>query len=252
MIRKHLLLGALCCALLATIPASAATDPHPATKRSINLPPPAELGYAITAQQSGLTLNGDAVVRWQHQANTFSVQTEIRAAMLGKILDTSSKGMIDNYGLAPASFDEKRFRKDASTTTFNRSTRTIGFTQSSASFPLIGGEQDRASVIWQLIGIARAAANRFKPGSEWQFFVAGQRDAEAWAFKVIGREKIDTALGRIETVHLFRAPPPDDQDQKLDVWLAPGHDWYPVKLRFTDPDGDYIEQSLQTISKISR
>ena len=50
-------------------------------------------------------------------------------------------------------------------------------------------------------------------------------------------------------MHIFRAPPPDDQGQKLDIWLAPGQDWYPVRLRFTDPDGDFIEQTLDAVTK---
>jgi hypothetical protein len=54
---------------------------------------------------------------------------------------------------------------------------------------LKGGEQDRTSATWQLIAYARAAGDKFKPGSEWKMFVAGRRDAEPWSFKVLATEK---------------------------------------------------------------
>jgi hypothetical protein len=172
--------------------------------------------------------------------------------MVGKILEASSEGNIDSYGLAPLSFVDKRFRRDATTTTFNRELNTITFSQSNDSYPLQGGEQDRTSIIWQLIAMARANADKFTANSEWQFFVAGPRDAEQWSFKVIGREKIKTKQGEVNAVHIFRAPPPDDKGQKLDIWLAPSSDWYPVRLRFTDPDGDFIEQTLSSVNKQAR
>lgn len=243
-----------CTLLLSTavisLPALAA-DPteHPVVKRKVSLAPSAELHYSIEAQQSGLHLNGEALVKWSAAGNKYSVTTETRAMMLGKILETTSEGDIDGYGLAPARFVEKRFRREASTTTFNRELNTINFTQSAENYPLKGGEQDRAGVIWQLIAVARGNADKFTAGSEWLFFVAGPRDAEQWSFKVVGREKIKTKQGEINAVHVLRAPPADDKGQKLDIWLAPSSDWYPARLRFTDPDGDFIEQTLDNVNK---
>lgn len=228
-----------------TMPALAAGADHPVAKRKFNLPPSADLAYSIKARQSGLQIDGDALVRWRTSGKSFSVSSETRAMLVGKILDAKSEGAIDDYGLAPASFTEKRFRKEATATTFNRQAGTITFAQSDASYPLLGGEQDRTSITWQLIAIARAAPKKFAPGSEWTFFVAGQRDAERWSFKVVGEEKLGTPLGELRALHIVRAPPPDAQSQKLDLWLAPGLEWYPVKLRFTDADGDYIEQTLR-------
>lgn len=236
---------ALCCKLLS---ASAAENDHPATKYKIDLPPSADLNYTIQARQSGLTISGEGSLKWQASDKRFSINSETRAMLLGKILEASSEGNIDDYGLAPTQFVNKGFRKDATTTTFHRDNGTIGFSQSNASYPLKGGEQDRTSIIWQLISVARATPQQFKPGSDWVFFVAGQRDAEPWIFKVIKNEKISTPVGELETVHVYKAPPPDAKDQRLDIWLAPSLEWYPVRLRFTDPNNDFIEQTLQQVS----
>jgi hypothetical protein len=37
--------------------------------------------------------------------------------------------------------------------------------------------------------------------------------------------------------------------QKLDIWLAPAQEWYPVKLLFNDDGKDFVEQSLEKITK---
>jgi len=236
------------------ISSAMAADPeqHPVTKRKLSVPPSAELHYNIEAQQSGLQVTGEALVKWNNSGSKYSVTAETRAMLLGKILEASSEGNIDSYGLAPLRFVDKRFRKEPTTTSFNREQNTISFTQSDLSYPLLGGEQDRTSIIWQLIAVARGNTDKFNTNSEWLFFVAGPRDAEQWRFKVVGREKIKTALGEINAVHVLRAPPSNDQGQKLDIWLAPASEWYPVRLRFTDPNGDFIEQTLDKINKPGR
>jgi hypothetical protein len=221
----------------------------PAKKYKLNFPPSAELRYAIQSQQKGLALDGEAVVRWTNSGKQFSVSSETRAMLIGKVLDTRSEGGIDEYGLAPTSFSEKRIRKEAASASFDRASKTISFSTSDAHYDIKGGEQDRSSVIWQLIAIARAAPAKFKPGTEWKFFVVGPRDADAWTFTVVDQQKLETPTGVLNTVHITRSPPNDSQDQKLDIWLAPSMEWYPARLRFSEQNEDFIEQTLVKINK---
>jgi hypothetical protein len=234
-----------CCILIAPISA----QERASIKRKVNIPPSADLSYSIKATQSGLPLSGDARLKWRAEDKQFMVAMETRAMVVGKILDAKSEGAIDEYGLAPVSFTEKRFRKDPTITTFDRQTKAISFSASSDTYPLVGGEQDRSSAIWQLISIARAAQGKFKPGSEWTFFVAGEHDAEPWIFKIMTPDNIKTPLGELHAVHIVKAPPPGSKGQQLDIWLAPSLEWYPVRLRFSEENGDVIEQTLVTISK---
>lgn len=219
------------------------------TKHKVSLPPSAELAYSIKAKQSGLTVDGSTLLRWQAADNKFSIATETRATLVGKILEAKSEGTVGEYGLAPSIFTEKRFRKPQTTTTFDRQTKTISFTKSDQTYPVKGGEQDRSSAIWQLAAIARAAPAKVKPGSTWTFPVAGTKDAESWTFKVIRQEQIKTPMGDLNAFHIARMPAPGDKGQKLELWLAPSLEWYPVRLRFIEPDNDSIEQVLQKITK---
>ncbi|MDC8760716.1 DUF3108 domain-containing protein [Janthinobacterium fluminis] len=235
--------------LAATLAPALAAAKHPSVKRAFNVPPSADLSYSIKARQRGMSLGGENLTVWRAGDGSYSLVSETRAALFGKILENKSEGAIDDYGLAPALYTEKRFRKEASTATFKRDSKTIVFGDSDESYPLKGGEQDRNSAPWQLAAVARGAPEQFTPGSEWTFFVAGRRDAEPWIFKVVKQESVRTGEGEVNAVHLVKAPPPDAKGQQVDLWLAPSLEWYPVRLRFADSDGDYVEQTLEKITK---
>jgi len=219
----------------------------------LNLAPSAELNYEIKAKQSHIPISGSALVKWQlsgsENEQKYSVITETKAALFGKILDASSHGSISANGLVPDKFVEKRFGKPESTTRFDRENKIIRFTESTQTYVIKGGEQDRTSATWQLINLARSTPEKFVNGSEWKMFVAGRRDADPWTFKVAGKETISTALGEFSSIHLIKEPPPDSKDQQLEIWLAPSLEWYPVRLLFSDADGDFVDQRLKSIVK---
>ena len=233
-------------ALALTVVASQAAAPA----RAFDVPPSADLKYAIKAEQKGLSLDGEATVKWRTGDGKYTLSSESRASILGKILENRSEGLVDEDGLAPEKFTEKRFRKDPYTVTFDRDARTISFTEGKLSYPIKGGEQDRASVPWQLSAMARGMPGKFVPGSEWRMVVAGRRDAEAWVFKVAKTEKLRTPMGQLDAVHLVKAPSAGSKEQQIDIWLAPAHEWYPVRVRFSDHDGDDVVE--QTIAKITK
>lgn len=227
----------------------AAAGPHPSVKRAHSEPPSADLTYNIAAKQHGLSINGTAAVQWRAGDGKYSLAVESRAAIFGKILETRSEGLIDDYGLAPVAFYEKRFRKEANTTSFKRDAKTISFSVGDETYPIKGGEQDRASIQWQIASQARATPDKFKPGSEWSYFVAGRRDAEQWSFKVANVEPVQTGGGEVSAVHLVRGPLADDKGSQVDLWLAPSMDWYPVRVVFKDADGDFVDQTLDKVLK---
>lgn len=236
-------------AMTAARAAGDAAGAHPSARRAHSEPPSADLNYSITARQHGLTINGVATVQWRAGDGKYSLAVESRAAIFGKILETRSEGLIDDYGLAPVAFYEKRFRKEANTTSFKRDAKTITFSVGDESYPIKGGEQDRASIQWQIASQARAAPDKFKPGSEFAYFVAGRRDADQWSFKVANVEPVQTGSGEVSAVHLVRAPLSDDKGSQVDLWLAPSLDWYPVRVVFKDADGDFVDQTLDKITK---
>jgi hypothetical protein len=217
-------------------------------KYKTNPPPSADLQYAIQAVQKGISIKGSGFVQWRNADGKYLATTEIRAMLLGKILEEKSEGKFDALGLAPTEFIEKRIRKSPVTVSFNRDAKRIQFSASDETYTIEGGEQDRNSITWQLASVARSASAKFKPGSTWKFQVAGRRDVEAWTFKVMQQEKIKTPMGELTTMRILRLTQ-EPKDQKIEMWLAPSQNWYPVKLRIAESNGDYVEQTVESITK---
>ncbi|MFD2365537.1 DUF3108 domain-containing protein [Pseudoduganella sp. GCM10020061] len=239
---KHLMAGAALAALQASSLAMAQDG-------KADVPPSADLTYTVQALQKGFSLAGESVVNWRVADGRYSLVANTRAMLLGQIIENRSEGAIVATGLAPDQFYEKRMRKSPFTTTFDREANTVAFSEDKKKrYQIRGGEQDRASAQWQLASMARATPGKFAPGAEVSFVVAGRTDAKMWRFKVAGKETLATGAGTLETVHLAKSNP-EPGEQAIDLWFAPSLGWYPVKLRFSDKDGEYVEQTLAKLTK---
>jgi hypothetical protein len=227
--------------------ADVASEPT-AIHYKIDPAPSAELKYDVQALREGQTVYGRGKIHWQTDGGKYSIAGEA-GVLFFTVLNFRSEGRLDDFGVAPVIYSEKRFRKSETNTHFNRDERnSISFSASTASYPCTGGEQDRASIIWQLVGIGRGDSEKFVPGAAIDLFVAGVRDAETWRIHVIGQEDIEVGTGKTNTWHIVRAPRSGSYDQQLDIWLAPAQQWYPVKLRYTETNGDYLDMSLSSLN----
>ena len=54
--------------------------------------------------------------------------------------------------------------------------------------------------------------------------------------------------GGIDTLKLTRKPR-KPFDQQVELWLAPGMGYLPVRLKITNANGDYIDQQLRGVEK---
>lgn len=213
----------------------------------VSIPPSAELKYKVQALRDGQIVYGSGKISWNSNGGNYTVNGEA-GILFFTLLNFTSAGVIDNFGVAPVIYSEKRFRRPGTNTHFHRERNTISFSASTATYPRKGGEQDRASIVWQLTGIGRGESDRFRPGTEIDFFVAGVRDAAHWRVRVIGEEEIEIGSGKVSAWHVVRIPKQGSYDQKLDIWLAPQHEWYPVKIRFTESNGEYLDMLLSDIA----
>ena len=125
--------GAALLAGTAMISHAAAPEEHPAVKRPFDLAPSADLAYSISARQRGFTLSGDATITWRAGDGKYAVGAESRVSLLGRFNESRSQGTIDNYGLAPAEYTDKRFRKSPTTSTFDRERKLITFSEGDES-----------------------------------------------------------------------------------------------------------------------
>jgi hypothetical protein len=216
---------------------------------SIDLPPSAELRYEASAIKKGITFEGQGTVIWQANGDQYQIKGDSDMGEMGR-RSFQSEGTIDQFGIAPLLYTEKSNTKSATNTHFQRERNIISFSSSTANYPRQGGEQDRASIIWQLSGIARGSPDKFIPNTDIDIFVAGVRDGDTWHIHIVGEEDIHTPMGRIPAWHLTRMPRPGTYEQRLDIWLAPQQAWYPVQLRYTQANGDTLNMLLSKISPV--
>jgi hypothetical protein len=222
-----------------------------AKRYKIAPPPSAVLQYDVQALRKGQNWHGTGVFAWEAADGHYRINGEASITVLFKIgvLNFKSEGALTETGITPVLYSEKPWRKSLMNTHFRHAERLISFSASEATYPYHGGEQDRASIIWQLAGIGRGDVAQFAPGTELDVFVAGTRNAESWRIRVLGEEEIDTPYGKLAAWHVVRAPRPGTYDQQIDIWLAPQQDWYPARIRYTYANGDHLDMSLSGIAR---
>lgn len=233
----------------AAAPTPEPETPTAGTHYTTNPPPPAKLEYDVQATYNQMPVHGSGTLDWKTDGKTYKLDGKAED-FLFTFLNFSSTGQFDDFGVAPELYTEKRIRKAATNTHFNRERNQISFSASTEQYPRQGGEQDRASLVWQLSAIGRGDSGKFQPGAVIDMFVAGVRDGELWRIQVLDQEEIKVPAGTLQTWHVVRMPKPGSYDQRIDIWLAPQHEWYPVRLRYTDTrkDGDYLDMSLDKLT----
>ncbi|MGN6389946.1 MAG: DUF3108 domain-containing protein [Burkholderiaceae bacterium] len=232
----------------AEAPTDALANPPTDTPSPLRVepPPPARLVYDVRALRQGQNVYGHGRIDWRVGDGRYQVDGEA-GVLFFNVLEFHSDGDVGEGGISPLLYTEKRFRKPETDTHFRRDPNLISFSASTASYPRTGSEQDRASIVWQLAGMGRGDARAFVPGTEIDVFVAAVRDGDTWRIRVLGEEDIDLDGATARAWHLVREPRPGSYDQKLDMWFAPDRQWYPVRLRYTEPGGDFLDMVLSEI-----
>jgi hypothetical protein len=228
-----------------------AAEPMAGRRFRVNLPPTATFELEVKRTDAdGTQWNGSADMRWQTDGSTYKVGLEVGVSVLVArvgLLELASEGTIDDAGIAPLKMTEKRRSRSMTATHFDHEGKRITFSASTAAVPMATGAQDKATVPFQLAAIGRGDVNQF--GSDIDIQVGEDREATVYRFVLVGEEELETKMGRLVTWRLARPPRPGSYNARLDIWLAPGLDWYPVQIRNTERSGAV---TTQTVTKILR
>jgi hypothetical protein len=229
-----------------------ASDVAPPQRYRVRLPPSADLVLdVLRVDADGTRWNGVGAMSWRQDGSHYSMTVEAGLSVLVtrvNLLVITSEGQIDDNGIAPLTATEKRKGRSLTATHFNRDQGRITFSASELSYPLLPGAQDKATLPFQLAGMARADINQLQGNID--LFVGEDREANVFRFNLVGEEELETKMGRLLTWHLSRPPKPGTYSSRLDIWLAPGSGWYPVQIRNTEGNGAVTTQSVTHITAI--
>jgi hypothetical protein len=221
-------------------PEPAASEPPLPTYRT-RLPPAATLQYDLQRGRFG----GSGELRWSPEGERYELR--LTGSVVGiNVLTQLSQGGIDGAGLAPQRFTDQRARRAAQAANFDRATGRLSFSGPSTVLPLHAGVQDRLSWMVQLAAIVAADPRWLEPDARIVLQVVGARgDAGLWVFRCVGAEPLDTAAGRIDSVHFAREPR-GPYDTGVDVWLDPARHHLPVRATIrSGGDGEGLELRLR-------
>ena len=212
----------------------------------VSFPPSAELRYNALAAQGARSLAGSGNIVWQHDGQSYTLKGEASALLLS-LLSYQSSGQLSKAGILPDLYYEKRIGKSATQTHFVRERKTISFSASTATYEIQGGEQDRGSVIWQLVGIARGDPTKLEPGLMFETVIAGSKAADRWRVQVSSKESLTLTDGTITAWHFSLTPAVSSFDYQIDLWLSPEKEWYPVKIMYANRAGANLTMTLEKI-----
>lgn len=218
----------------------------PRTGYKVSLPPPAELTLDVERiDAGGSKWSGQAVMAWSRSGSAYrlAVVASVTMVVTINLVELASEGTVSQAGIVPRTMTEKRRNKAATATHFG--TGRITFSASPDSYLMVPGTQDKATFPMQLAGIARADQGQL--ASDIELLVGQDKDASLFRFVVQGQEEIDTPMGTMKAWRLTRPPKPGSYSSRLDVWLAPGHEWYPVRIRSTEANGAVTTQTIRKI-----
>jgi hypothetical protein len=210
----------------------------PTVAENYAVPGSMRLRYQVAGQTRGIDVRATAELLWRQDGKTYDARLETVLPLLGSRVQQST-GQITGQGLAPTRYGERNRGEEAAH--FERDKGRLSFSNNQPAAALLAGAQDRLSVMLQLGAILAGAPGRYPPGTTINVQTASTRDAEVWQFTVEAEEELVLPAGRQKAVKLVRAPR-KPFDQTVELWLAPGMDYAPVRVRLTQQNGDRLDQ----------
>lgn len=225
------LLAALNSPLAAATPtgSAAATTAAPNALASGTLPTRIELRYAVTYGDAEVFSGHERFARegGRYTASSDSIARGLAALFLSDIR-RSSEGIVTATGLRPERYREDRGRRGLRSADLDWAARraTLNNRGQVAVVDLLPGTLDHASFSFSFM---------FAPPGEGDFRIplTDGRRLKEYRYRYIGRERLTTPVGELDTVHYARVVDAGD-DRSFDVWLAVDRYHLPARIRYAE------------------
>lgn len=178
-----------------------------------------------------------------YQVVSESKTTGMAAALYRFLLRRESHGDVVGRSLRPRLFTEKRNSNPVRRAQFDWEAGTLSLDE--------GGEHRETVPLpahtWDSTSFAYNFCLTPPTGSELEVHITDGRRLTAYRYAILGRERIHSALGELETLHVKKVQDEDDK-RAFEVWLAVEHHHLPVRIRYTEKDGTAIESLVTAIT----
>ncbi|WP_374340935.1 DUF3108 domain-containing protein [Azonexus sp.] len=198
------------------------------------------LRYAILRESPDFQI-GRSEHRWEfaedgsYRLSAVTETTGLLSVFVALHMEYRSEGRLGPRGLQPASFRTlKNGRETKENAHFDWSTASVSLDWNGKVESVSPGAQDMLSLNYQLAYLKNPAGGA-------RIGVASGRRYRTHELDSLGEEEIDTPLGRFRTLHLRAAG-----DTLTEIWIALDRFRLPVKIRYTDRQGDrYVQVATE-------
>jgi uncharacterized protein DUF3108 len=207
-----------------------------------SVPSRVEVKYRVTI--AGLPI-GEGTDVFEHDGKSYSVISETSTVGIAAVyrfkLRTETKGSVTPEGLRPLSFVETRNDKFKRGASFDWTAGEVQLTdgEKKQTVPLPPNTWDTASFAWNF-------AFSHPLSKDLQVYVTDGRRVTGYKYAILGREKLDTPLGEMETVHVKKIQEEGDK-RSFEVWLAIDQHFLPARVRATEKDGTAFDSMVESV-----
>lgn len=200
------------------------------------VPGSARLKYKGSGTKGILALPVSAELLWTKEGRSYDARLEL--GLLGFSRVQTSKGAIGPRGLEPLRFGDKTRSEEAAH--FQRAKGIVSFSGNGPDAPLMPLAQDLLSIYIQLASMWNANPQRFRPGMQLPFQLVEKHRSGSRLFTVGATERLKVEGSEMVATRLV-CDPSADYDNRVEVWLAPGLDYLPARIRMTQANGDEVD-----------
>jgi hypothetical protein len=209
-----------------------------------NVPARMEIKYRVLLGAFSIGEGSDV---FEHDGKTYRLRSESKTAGLAALIyrlniTRVSTGSITDKGLRPDSYEETRNGKPK---------RSVRFDWEAKRAQLTDGDNKQTVELpentWDMASFGYNFAFFSPTGEEMNLFLTDGRRVSPYKYAILGKERIETELGTIETVHVKKVRRPNDP-REFDVWLSPSQHYAPVRIRFTEKDGTTFDSVVTKIT----
>ena len=204
---------------------------------AVSIPGSLVLKYVATGESAKRQYSGEATLVWRHDGSAYEARLEMKVSLI-TARAMSSVGRITPEGLAPTRFGDRRFTEQAAH--FDRPGARITFSNNAPAAAMLGGAQDRLSLLVQLGAMLAGDSKKFPSGTSIAVQTASDREASIWTFQVGETQTLQTPGGNVEAIKLTRKLR-HEFDQKIELWLAPSLEYLPVRILQTEANGNFVD-----------
>ncbi|MDO8311700.1 MAG: DUF3108 domain-containing protein [Sideroxyarcus sp.] len=207
------------------------------------LPHRARLTFAVNKGTGNFQI-GEAIHTLEIEDGHYVLQAVTKTVGLAKLFKAyqltqySSGSYTPQTGLQPERFFEQRAEKIGTqrhTMEFDHAAQRAHFSHGGES-ALPPDTLDILSILYQFPPLAEVET---VPVS-----VSNGKKIERYEFEIATNEMIDTALGKLLTVHLRKLHAPSEEG--LEIWLALEYRLFPVKMRIIEKNGEVSGEIIIT------